>query len=183
MTALGWILAFVAVQRLGELVLAECNTRRLKTLGAREVGAAHYPLFVVLHASWLASLAVFVPWHTQPNWWLIGLFALLQLARVWIVATLGRYWTTRIITLDTAPVVTGGPFHFVRHPNYLVVCCEIAVLPLAFGAWWIALVWSALNAALLWHRIRVEDAALSARRARPAPPCGERTVPAPAPPP
>lgn len=183
MTALGWILIFVAVQRLGELILAERNTRRLKAQGAREVGAAHYPLFVVLHASWLVALAVFVPWHAQPNWWLIGAFALLQLGRVWVIATLGPYWTTRIITLDAAPIVTGGPFRLVRHPNYLVVCGEIAVLPLAFGAWWIAIVWSALNAALLAHRIGVEDAALNARRARPARPCGGRTAPSPAPPP
>jgi methyltransferase len=183
MTPLGWVLAFVTVQRLAELALAERNTRRLKSQGAREVGAAHYPLFVVMHASWLVALAVFVPWRTEPVWWLIGLFALLQLGRVWVIATLGLYWTTRIITLEEAPVVTGGPFRFVRHPNYLVVAGEIAVLPLAFGAWEIALIWSVLNAALLFHRIRVEDAALSARRARPVLPCAERTAPAPGSPP
>lgn len=183
MTPLGWILAFVVVQRLAELVLAQRNTNRLKARGGREVGANHYPLFIVLHASWLVALAVFVPWHTQPNWWLIAVFALLQLGRVWVIATLGPYWTTRIITLDEAPVVTGGPFRFVRHPNYLVVTGEIAVLPLAFGAWQIALIWSVLNAALLALRIGVEDGVLSARRARPAPPCDGRTAPEPGSPP
>lgn len=177
MTPLGWVLVFVAIQRLGELVLAERNTRRLKARGAREAGAAHYPLFVLLHASWLLALAVFVPWRTEPHWWLVGLFALLQLGRVWVIATLGRYWTTRIITLDGASLVTSGPFRFVRHPNYLVVTGEIAVLPLAFGAWEIALAWSVLNGALLFHRIRIEDAALSARRERPARPCGGQTAP------
>jgi len=178
MTPLGWVLAFVVVQRLAELAIAQRNTNRLLAQGAHEVGAAHYPLFIVLHASWLIALALFVPWHTEPHWWLIALFGALQLGRIWVIATLGPYWTTRIVTLDEAPVVTGGPFRFVRHPNYVVVTGEIAALPLAFGAWEIALVWSALNAALLFHRIRVEDAALSARRARPVPPCDGQTAPA-----
>jgi methyltransferase len=95
---------------------------------------------------------------------LLALFVLLQAGRVWVVATLGPYWTTRIITLPGAPLVTGGPFRFVRHPNYLVVTGEIAVLPLAFGAWRIALVFSVLNALLLAWRIRVESGALAARR-------------------
>ena len=163
MTALGWILAFVVTQRLAELALAQRNTVRLRARGAREAGAAHYPLFILLHASWLMAIAVFVPWRTEPNWWLIGVFFVLQALRVWVIAALGPYWTTRIISLDDAPLVTGGPFRFVRHPNYCVVVCEIAVLPLAFGAWPIALAWSVLNAALLSHRIGLENAALNER--------------------
>jgi methyltransferase len=163
MTVLYWVLAFVVLQRLAELSWAARNTRRLLARGGRETGARHYPLFVLLHASWLIALALTVPADTVPNWPLLGLFALLQLGRVWVIATLGPYWTTRIITLDDAPLVRHGPFRFLRHPNYWVVTAEIAVLPLAFGAWPVAVVWSLLNALLLRHRIRVEEAALQPR--------------------
>lgn len=163
MTPLYWALAFVVLQRLAELAWAARNTKRLLARGAREHGARHYPLFVLLHASWLAAIALTVPADAEPNWLLLGLFALLQLGRVWVIASLGPYWTTRVITLDDAPLVKRGPFRFLRHPNYWVVAGEIAVLPLAFGAWPVALAWSLLNAALLRHRIRVEEAALRPR--------------------
>ena len=159
-----WILALVAIQRASELWLAGVNTRRLKARGAREVGAAHYPLFILLHASWLVAILATTPWTRTPSWSLIGLFALMQFARFWVVSTLGAYWTTRIITLDDAPLVRRGPFRFVRHPNYWVVTAEIAVLPLAFGDWPVALIWSVLNALLLRHRIRLEEQALARRR-------------------
>ncbi len=161
-----WILSLVAAQRLVELALAASNTRRLLARGAREVGRAHYPLFVLLHSSWLVAIALTTPIARQPYWPLIGVFVVLQLLRVWVVATLGPYWTTRIITLDEAPIVRGGPFRFVRHPNYCVVAAEIAVLPMAFGNWPVALTWTLLNALLLRHRIRVEMGALSDREAR-----------------
>jgi methyltransferase len=160
-----WVLSLVAAQRLAELALAASNTRRLLARGAREVGRAHYPLFVLLHASWLVAIAVTTPIDRQPYWPLIGVFIVLQLLRVWVVATLGPYWTTRIITLDEAPIVRRGPFRLVRHPNYCVVVAEIAVLPLAFGNWPVALIWTILNALLLRHRIRVEMGALSEREA------------------
>lgn len=161
-----WILSLVAAQRLVELALAASNTRRLLARGAREVGRAHYPLFVLLHSSWLVAIAVTTPIDRQPYWPLIGVFIFLQLLRVWVVATLGPYWTTRIITLDEAPIVRRGPFRFVRHPNYCVVVAEIAVLPMAFGDWPVALTWTLLNALLLRHRIRIEMGALSDREAR-----------------
>jgi methyltransferase len=162
---LAWILALVVIQRLGELALARANTRRLLAQGGQEVGRGHYPLFILLHASWLIAIAAATPLATQPIWPLVGVFFILQLMRVWVIATLGRYWTTRIITIDGAPLVRGGPFRFVRHPNYWVVTGEIAVLPLAFGAWEIALIWSILNALLLRHRIAMEGAALEPREA------------------
>ncbi len=158
-----WILALVAIQRLIELAIARRNTVRLLARGGREVGAGHYPLFIVLHASWLAAIALTTPVDRTPSWALIGVFAALQGLRLWVVATLGPYWTTRIITLDGAPLVRRGPFRFVRHPNYWVVCAEIAVLPLAFGNWPVALVWSGLNAALLTYRISIETLVLSPR--------------------
>jgi methyltransferase len=160
-----WILGLVAAQRLAELVLASINTRRLMARGAREVGRAHYPLFVFLHGSWLIAIALTTPGDARPSWPLIGVFVVLQLLRVWIIATLGPYWTTRVITLDGAPLVRTGPFRFLRHPNYWVVAGEVAILPMAFGDWPVALVWSVLNAILLRHRIHVETAALASRAA------------------
>ena len=118
----------------------------------------------MLHGSWLAALWLLVPADAPVIWPLLVLFALLQAARLWVIASLGRYWTTRIITVPGAPLVRRGPYRWIKHPNYLVVAAEIAVLPLAFGAWEIALVFSALNALLLYHRIRVEEAALAPRR-------------------
>lgn len=168
MTVFHAVLAFVVAQRLAELIWSARNTRRLLARGAQEIGARHYPLFILLHGSWLVAMAMTIPAETPPHWPLLGLFALLQLLRIWVVATLGPYWTTRIITLETASLVRSGPFRWCRHPNYAVVVGEIAVLPLAFGAWEIALVWSLLNALLLRHRIRVEDSALQPRRAAPA---------------
>lgn len=157
------VLALVVLQRLAELALAARNTRRLLAAGAIEVGRAHYPLIVALHAGWIAALAVLVPADGSVAWPLLGLFIALQVARVWIIASLGAFWTTRIITLPGAPLVQRGPYRWLRHPNYLVVALEIAVLPLAFGAVWIAAMFSVLNAALLWHRIRVETIALAGR--------------------
>jgi len=95
---------------------------------------------------------------------LLGLYGLLLGFRLWVMVSLGPYWTTRIITLPQAPLVRRGPYRFMRHPNYAVVAAEIAVLPLVFGAWHIAVVFSLLNLLLLRLRIRVEDAALASRR-------------------
>jgi methyltransferase len=104
-------------------------------------------------------------WSIDPgaaaNLWLLGLFGLLQLTRLWVITTLGERWTTRIIVPTGEPRIERGPYRLVRHPNYLVVIAEIAVAPLIFGAWGLALVFSALNLALLAHRIRIENAALA----------------------
>ncbi|HVJ53094.1 MAG TPA: isoprenylcysteine carboxylmethyltransferase family protein [Aliidongia sp.] len=158
------ILLLVAAQRLAELAYAQRNTRRLLAEGAVEIAPGHYPLFILLHGSWLVAMLLLVPSGAPINVPLLVLFVVLQLMRVWVVGTLGRFWTTRIITLPGAPLVARGPYRFVRHPNYLVVIGEIAVLPLVFGAWQIALVYSVLNLALLAWRIRAENAALALRR-------------------
>ena len=153
------IMAFVTLQRLSELVIARRNTARLLAAGAHEVGAEHYPVMVAMHTAWLAVL-----WFTvggQPiSLPLFAVFAVLQGMRVWVLATLGPRWTTRIIVTRDAPLVRRGPFRFVRHPNYMVVTAEIAVLPLTFGLVWIALLFTLLNAAMLTVRIRAENRAL-----------------------
>ena len=157
------VLGFVIGQRLGELWLARRNTLRLRNQGAVEVGAAHYPLFILLHAAWIIAIAVVVPLDAPANLPLLAIFLLLQLGRIWVIASLGRYWTTRIISLPGAKLVRSGPFRLIRHPNYLIVAAEIAILPLVFGAWQLAAIFSLLNASLILHRIRVEDEALSHR--------------------
>ena len=158
------ILSFVTLQRLGELWLSARNTRRLLAQGAHEVGGSHYPLIVAVHAAWLAALWWLAPGHPIDGFWL-AMFVLLEVARIWVVASLGERWTTRIIVLPGEPLVRRGPYRLVDHPNYMVVAGEIAVLPLVFGLWWVALIFSLLNAAVLFVRIRAENAALRSLRA------------------
>jgi methyltransferase len=157
-------LVFVAAERLGELVWAGRNTRRLFRQGAVEADGAGYPFVVVLHAGWLGTMALLVPATATPRWPLLGLFGMLQLVRLWVIASLGRFWTTRILTLPGAPVVTTGPYRWLSHPNYLIVVTEIALLPLAFGAVAIAAAFSAANLLLLGRRIRIEERVLAPRR-------------------
>jgi methyltransferase len=163
-TVLHWTLGLVLLQRVIELVWARRNTVRLRRLGAVEADAEGYPYFVLLHAGWLVSLALFVPASATPVGPLLGLFALLQLGRLWVISSLGHYWTTRIITLPGVPLVQTGPFRWLRHPNYLLVIAEIAALPLAFGAVPIAVSFSVVNLILIIRRIRIEETVLAPRR-------------------
>jgi methyltransferase len=159
------VLAWVLLQRLGELLLAARNTSALLRDGAVEVDARGYPAFVLLHACWLAALFVLVPGAASPSGPLLAFFGVLQLGRLWVIASLGRRWTTRILVKPGAALVRRGPYRFLPHPNYAIVTAEIAVLPLTFGAVGIALVFSVLNAALLARRIRIENQALEPVRA------------------
>lgn len=154
------IVAVVAVQRLAELVLARRNTRRLLAMGGREHGAGHYPVIVLLHVCWLAALLVFIPPQTPPDPVWLAILIALQAARIWVIASLGGRWTTRIIVMPQAPLVVRGPYRWMRHPNYAVVAAEIVALPMVFGAVWIAVVFTLLNGAVLAWRIREEDRAL-----------------------
>lgn len=164
MTAAFILLGLVAIERLAELVISQRNTKRLLAEGAHETSPGHYPLIVLVHVAWLAALFAWVVMYQpvlRPIW--LGVYIALQVFRAWVMLSLGRYWTTRIITVPHAPLVTRGPYKYLRHPNYVVVVLEIAVLPLAIGAWPIALLFSALNALVLWIRIRAENAALQSR--------------------
>ena len=157
------ILAFVTLQRLGELVLARRNTARLLAAGGYEVGAAHYPIIVVFHAAWLLGLWWLAP-SQSVNWILIGIFAVLQALRIWVIATLGGRWTTRIIRVPNEVLVARGAFRFLNHPNYAVVTLEIFVLPLAFGLVAFAMISGLINICILAWRISVENAALAGAR-------------------
>jgi len=154
------ILALVTAQRLAELAIAQRNTRRLLAAGGVERGAGHYPLMVGLHAAWLAGLWL-LAWGRPANLAWLAVYLLLEVLRVWVLMSIGRRWTTRIIVVPGETLVRKGPYRFIPHPNYAVVVGEIAVLPLVFGLTAYALVFSLLNASLLWVRIRTESAALS----------------------
>jgi methyltransferase len=159
------ILALVTLQRLAELPWATANTKRLLAAGGHEVAPGHYPLIILVHAAWLGTLWWVAP--GQPvNLPLLALFAVVEIARIWVLATLGRRWTTRIIVVPGESLIARGPYRFVAHPNYVVVALEIALLPLVFGLWEVALTFSLLNAAVLALRIRAEDAALRASSPR-----------------
>jgi methyltransferase len=156
------VLALVTLQRLGELWLSARNEKRLRERGAYEVGRTHYPVMLALHTAWIAGLWI-LAWSRPVNWWLMALYAVLQAGRYWVIVSLQDRWTTRVLILPGAPLVRRGPYRFLRHPNYIVVAIEIALLPLAFGLVEYALVFSAANAALLVWRIHVEDRALQKR--------------------
>jgi methyltransferase len=158
------LLLFVTVQRGGELVWGRSNERRLRAMGAIEVGAAHYPLIVALHAGWLIWLWL-RGWERPLIWPWVAMFFALQLARAWVLSTLGRRWTTRVFFLPGETLVQRGPFRLIPHPNYAVVAMEMAVLPLGFGLVGAALVFGLANLAVLAWRIRVEERALQPLRA------------------
>lgn len=157
------VVALVICERLAELVISRRHQQRLFARGGFEVGAGHYPFMVGLHVAWLAAVttwAAFAPHIVLP--FLIA-YVLVQPFRAWVMTTLGEYWTTRIIMVPDAPLIAHGPYRFVKHPNYVIVVLEIALLPLALGAWPLAFVFSVLNAIILWVRIRAENAALAQR--------------------
>jgi len=153
------VLGLVTLSRLVELPIAAANTRRLRAAGGYEVAPGHYPLIVALHAAWLATLWWLAPGRpvSLP---LLALFGVVELGRIWVLLTLGGRWTTRIIVVPGETLVRRGPYRFFNHPNYAVVMAEIALLPLVFGLWPVAVVFTLLNAAVLAIRIREENSAL-----------------------
>ncbi len=160
MPALHLVLGFVVLQRVGELVLAHGNHRALRARGAVEVGRGHYPAIAALHAAWLLALATTIDPGTAVSLPWAGIFVLLECGRAWVIATLGRRWTTRVMILPGVAPIRSGPYRYLKHPNYAVVCGEMAVVPLMFGAWELAAVASVLNLLVLRVRLRVENAAL-----------------------
>ena len=155
------LLVFVTLQRLAELVWNRGNEAGLRARGAVEAGRAHYPVMVVLHGLWLVGVWI-LGWDRPLIWAWVAVYAVLQAGRVWVLATLGRRWTTRVFVVPGETLVRRGPYRFVSHPNYVVVALEIFVLPLAFGLWQLGLVFGLANLALLAWRISVENRALQA---------------------
>ena len=160
------LMAFIISQRLIELVWANRNTKRLLALGGKEFSPKHYSLIVALHTSWILAILVFVlrdPAVQISNFYLT-FFGILTAFRAWILVTLGSYFTTKIISLPGAPLRRSGPYRFVKHPNYILVVCEIIVVPMIFGFWQIAAIWGIANIGILAFRIQEEELALKERR-------------------
>ena len=154
----------VAVQRLAELSYSRRNERRLRARGAVEWGEGHYPAMVAIHTFWLVSTLVegLLRGPEIPVWWSLPLaaFLIVQPLRFWAILSLGANWNTRILVVPGGKLVRSGPYRYFPHPNYIVVAVEILTFPLIFGAWITAIVFSLLNAALLFVRIRTENRAL-----------------------
>jgi methyltransferase len=155
----------VLVQRGAEELYSQRNTRRLLREGGHEAGHDYYPLVAVTHLAWIASVFFLIPPTAPIHWPALLLYLALQIARYWIIGSLGRYWTHRIITLGGAPIVRRGPYRYVRHPNYAVACAETLLLPLAFGSLALAIIMTAIYAAAIRYKIVLEEQALAPRRA------------------
>ncbi len=159
------VLGLVALERLAELVVAKRNAAWSFANGGVEHGAGHYPVMVALHTAFLLAIPAEVllldrPWIPWLAWTCLALAAGAQALRWWVIATLGRRWNTRVIVIPGLAPVEGGPFRWLRHPNYLAVAVEGVALPLIHGAWLTAALFTVANAALLRTRIAVEDRAL-----------------------
>jgi methyltransferase len=165
-TAYVLLVAAVGVERLAELVVATRNARWAFAHGGVESGRGHYPVMAAMHAAFLvacvAEVAVadrpFLPWL---GWPMLALVVASQALRWWCVATLGHQWNTRVIVVPGLPLVSAGPYRWLRHPNYVAVVVEVVALPLVHTAWVTALVFTLANAAVLAVRIPVEERALA----------------------
>ncbi len=158
------VITIVIIQRLLELIVAKRNETWMRSQGAYEVGAKHYPIMVLMHVTFFISLIVevFVVNRPLSSIWIILLliFLLAQALRVWCLTSLGKFWNTKIIILPGANVVKKGPYAFMRHPNYVIVTTELLVLPLIFSAYFTAILFTLLNVWMLSVRIPVEEKAL-----------------------
>ena len=158
------IITIVIIQRLVELLIAKRNEKWMRSQGAFEAGAGHYPIMVMMHITFFISLlleVLVINKPLSPLWIpLLSLFLIAQLARVWCLTSLGKFWNTKIIILPGADVVKKGPYQFIRHPNYVIVATELLVLPLIFSAYFTAVVFSLLNLWMLSIRIPTEEKAL-----------------------
>jgi methyltransferase len=163
------LIVAVAAERVVELVVAQRNLAWSLSQGGAEFGRGHYPAMAVLHTGFLVACLAEVYWLHRPflpalGWSMFAIIVAAQGLRWWCVATLGRQWNTRVVVIPGAPRITGGPYRWIRHPNYVAVVAEGAALPLVHSAWITALGFGVLNAMLLTTRIRTENAALAQLR-------------------
>jgi methyltransferase len=163
----GLLVAAVAAERVGELIVARRNERWSLARGAIETGRGHYPAMVALHVGLLAGCPLEVwladrPFVPALAWPMVAVLAGAQALRWWCIVTLGPRWNTRVIVVPGLPLVAGGPYRVLRHPNYVAVVAEGVALPLVHTAWVTAVVFTLANAAVLTVRVRCENRALTA---------------------
>jgi methyltransferase len=160
------LIGLVVAERLAELVVARRNLAWARSEGGIEYGGRHYPWIVAAHVALLAAAPAEVwllgrPFVPALGWPMLAVVALSQGLRWWCVAALGRRWNTRIVVVPGMPLVTSGPYRWLRHPNYVAVVAEGLALPLVHTAWVTAVAFTAANAILLTVRVRAENAALA----------------------
>ena len=156
----------VGLERLAELAVSRRNARWAFDRGGQETGRGHFPAMVVLHVGLLVGALVEVHLLDRPfigalGWPMLAIALASQALRWWCVGTLGRRWNTRVIVIPGMPLVSSGPYRWMRHPNYVAVVAEGIALPLVHTAWVTAIGFTAVNAVILAIRIRCENAALS----------------------
>jgi methyltransferase len=150
---------FVITQRLSELYIAKGNEKWLRSQGAVEYGKAHYPFIVALHTLFIISMIVehIIRGDSPIDYIFLTLFILLLLFKFWALSSLGKYWNTKIFRVPGAGPVKKGPYKLFKHPNYFIVVCEIAIIPMVFNLYYTAIIFTVLNAVMLTVRIRVEN--------------------------
>ena len=155
-------ISFVILLRIGELFLSKKNEKWLLQNGAVEYGKKHYPLIVALHSLFFVSLIIEYSSQHNPSFSLLMLlfYFLLLAFKVWIIASLGKFWNVKIFRIQNFPLIKEGPYKFFKHPNYIIVIAEIAVIPIVFHLYYTAIIFSLLNAIILTIRIKEENKAL-----------------------
>jgi methyltransferase len=152
-------ISFFILQRLSELIIAKRNEKWLLQQGAVEYGKAHYPFMIAMHTLFIVSIITEYVWRGQPpiDWLFLVLFLIVLSFKFWALSSLGKYWNTKIYRIPGVYPVKKGPYKFLKHPNYMEVVCEIAVIPLVFHLYYTAIIFTVLNAAMLTVRIREEN--------------------------
>lgn len=156
---------FLLLQRLFELYIAKRNEKWMLERGAVEFGQVHYKWFVLMHILFFFSIITEVVFHSfqqeiNISWIFVWLFIMMQLARIWCIGSLGRFWNTKIIVLENVILIKKGPYRWVRHPNYIIVLIELFVIPFMFHAYFTAIIFPTLHILLLMVRIPEEEKAL-----------------------
>jgi methyltransferase len=155
-------ISFIILLRLGELILSKKNEKWLLQNGAVEYGKKHYPFIVALHILFFMSLIIEYATQQIPSLSLpILVFYFIVLAlKVGVISSLGKFWNTKIFRIKSIPSIKRGVYKYVKHPNYLIVILEIALIPLAFHLYYTAIIFSVLNAIILTIRIKAENQVL-----------------------
>ena len=160
MTYFVLFIGFVIFLRLLELYIANQNEKWARSAGAIEYGKNHYPYIVLLHTMFIVSMfAEFMIRGGKFNWMILLIFLVLMLFKVWVIASLGKYWNTKILRVPGSKLIKKGPYKYLKHPNYIVVVCEIFLIPMVFNLYLTAIIFSFLNGIMLAVRIKEEEKA------------------------
>jgi methyltransferase len=157
-----FLISFVIFLRIGELLLSKINEKWLLENGAVEFGSKHYPFIVALHISFILSMVFEYAVQKSPAFSLLMLvffFSILTF-KTWVILSLGKFWNTRIYRIPNSPLIKTGPYQFLKHPNYMIVIAEIAIIPMIFNLYYTSIAFSLLNFMMLFVRIKEENKVL-----------------------